>query len=163
MDKKLEDAINKQINNEIYSAYLYLSMAAYFESTNLEGFSKWMKIQAKEEMSHAMKFFEFLNDRGEKVILEQIAQPPAKFASPEDVFKKSLSHEKKVTSLINKLYDLANKLKDTSASIMLQWFITEQVEEEKNASLVLEKLKLVSSSSPALLMLNAELGKREGG
>lgn len=161
MDKKLMEALNKQINNEFYSAYLYLSMAAYFDSASLEGFAKWMKVQAKEEMGHAMKLYGFLNDRNEPIILEQIGKPPSKFTSPQDVFKKSLAHEKGVTATINKLYDLANKVKDISAVVILQWYITEQVEEEKSASVVLEKLKLVPSDSPALLMLDAELGRRE--
>ena len=162
MDKKLTEALNKQINNEFYSAYLYLSMAAYFDSVSLEGSAKWMKAQAKEEISHAMKLYGFLNDRGEQVILAQIGKPPSKFASPQDVFKKSLAHEKGVTATINKLYDLANKVKDTPAIVILQWYITEQVEEEKSATVVLEKLKMIPSNSPALLMLDAELGRREG-
>ena len=161
MDKKLQDAINEQIKNELYSAYLYLSMAAYFESENLGGFANWMKKQAKEEQEHAMKFFEFLNDRGARVVLKKIDQPPVNFSSPKDVFKETLEHEKKVTSLINKLYALAEKLKDNSAIVLLHWYITEQVEEEKNATTILEKLKMLRPSSAELLMLDAELGKRE--
>jgi ferritin len=160
MDKKLHKAFNEQIKNEFYSAYLYLSMAAYLESINLEGFSHWMKSQAKEEIEHGMKMFEFLNDRGQRVILQEISQPPLEFNSPKGVFEETLKHEKKVTGLINKLYDLAQKVGDRSASIFLQWFVTEQVEEEKNATTILEKLKIVKPDSAALLMLDKALGSR---
>ena len=160
MDKKLQKAFNEQIKNELYSAYLYLSMAAYLESINLEGFSHWMKAQAKEEVEHGMKMFEFLNDRGQRVVLEEIPQPPQEFNSPKGVFEETLKHEKKVTELINKLYELSQKVSDNSASIFLQWFITEQVEEEKNAATILEKLKIVKPDSAGLLMLDKELGSR---
>jgi len=163
MDKKLQDAINEQIKNELYSAYLYLAMAAYFESENLGGFATWMKLQAKEEQEHAMKFFDFMNDRGARVVLKKIDQPPVDFSSPKDIFKMVLEHEKKVTSLINKLYALANKLNDTAASVFLQWYVTEQVEEEKNATSILEKLKIVKPDSAAMLMLDKQLGKRGEG
>lgn len=161
MDKKLAEAINEQIKNELYSAYLYLSMAAYFDSENLEGFAHWMKVQAKEEVEHAMKFYGFLNDRGERVILEAIEKPPSNFSSPVDVFEKTLKHEKKVTALIEKLYDLAEKVKDKAAVILLQWFITEQVEEEKNASSIVEKLKMIEGKKHLVLMIDKELMKRE--
>jgi ferritin len=160
MKKKLLDAINTQIKNEFYSAYLYLSMAAYFDSVNLTGFAGWMKQQAKEEVSHAMKFYDFLNSRGEKVVLEAIDKPPSKFSSPQDVFEKSLAHEKKVTSMINKLYDLATAVDDKSASVLLQWYISEQVEEENSISVILDKLKLVKPDSAAMIMLDSLLGKR---
>jgi ferritin len=156
----LQKAFNEQIKNELYSAYLYLSMAAYFESINLTGFSHWMRQQVKEEMVHAMKMFEFLGDRGERVILEAIAKPPSDFSSPKGVFEETLKHEKKVTSLINKLYDLASKVDDKAAVIFLQWFVTEQVEEEKSASDILEKLKVAKPDSAALLMLDSMMGKR---
>lgn len=162
MDKKLVEAINEQIKNELYSAYLYLSMAAYFDSENLEGFAHWMKVQAKEEVEHAMKFYGFLNDRGERVILEAIEKPPSNFSSPVDVFEKTLKHEKKVTALIGKLYDLAEKVKDKAAVILLQWFITEQVEEEKNASSILEKLKMIGNKPQGILMVDGHMAKREG-
>lgn len=161
MDKKLQDAFNEQLKNELYSSYLYLSMAAYFDSLNLGGFSHWMKVQAKEETEHAMKFFDFLNDRSARVILQAIPKPPITFSSPKDVFSKTLEHEKKVTSLINKLCALSDKLNDTTTSVFLQWFIKEQVEEEESASSILEKLKLIKAESPALVMLDTELGKRE--
>lgn len=160
MDKKLLKAFNEQIKNELYSAYLYLSMAAYFESVNLAGFSHWMKKQASEEVEHGMKIFEFLADRGERVVLEAIGKPPSTFSSEKNVFEETLKHEKKVTSLINKLYDIAEGADDKSAKIFLQWFITEQVEEEKNASEILDKIKMVKPDSAALLMLDSVMAKR---
>jgi len=160
MDKKLEKAINEQITKEFYSAYLYLSMAAYFEAESLAGFSHWMKMQVQEENIHAMKFFDFLNERGSKVVLEAIDKPPEKFSSIEDVFKKTLEHEKKVTASINKLYSMAQKVNDNSARVFLQWFINEQVEEEKNPADILGKLKYVSNQPAGILILDKELGLR---
>jgi ferritin len=161
MNKKLYEACNTQINNEWYSAYLYLSMAAYFDSVNLEGFAHWMKVQAKEEFGHGMKFFDFLNDRGMKVVLKAVAQPPATFASAQEVFEKTLEHEKKVTGLINELYALSKETDDPATGVFLQWFITEQVEEEKSASTILETLKAIPKDSAMVLMLDKELAKRE--
>jgi ferritin len=161
MDKKLVKAFNEQMKNEFYSSYLYLAMAAYFESINLEGFAHWMKVQAKEELAHGMKFFEFLNDRGERTVLEAIPKPPANFASAKAVFEETLKHEKKVTGLINKLYEASTKAKDNAAAIFLQWFISEQVEEEKSASSILEKLKIIKPGSGTLLVFDQALGKRE--
>ena len=161
MDKQLVQAMNDQIKNEWYSAYLYLSMAAYFESKNLEGFAHWMDVQAKEEYAHGKKFYDFLHDRGERVVLKAIDQPPSDFASPLDVFEKALAHEQHVTSLINNLYDMAQKTKDNPSLVFLQWFITEQVEEEKNASQIVDRLKLLKPDTAALFMLDAVLAKRE--
>lgn len=161
MDKKLEAAFNGQIKNELYSAYLYLAMAAYCETKNLSGFSHWMKMQYKEEVEHAMKMFGFLTDRGARVRLETIDAPPAEFASVQDVFAKTLEHEQKVTQLINALHDAASKADDKAAQVFLQWFITEQVEEEKNATAILETLKMIKPEGAALIMLDKELGRRE--
>lgn len=160
MDNELAEAFNEQIKNELASSYLYLSMAAYCESINLSGFGHWMKLQAKEELKHAMKLYEFLNDVGEKVVLEAIPKPPVTFASPLDVFKKTLEHEKKVTGMINKLYALAQKTGDNAAIIHLQWFITEQVEEEKSAKEIVEMLKMVKSDSGQIFMIDRALAKR---
>ena len=160
MDKKLVKAFNEQINKELYSAYLYLSMAAWCESANLPGFAHWMKLQAQEETGHAMKIFGFLNQRGERVVLEAISKPPVNFASPKGVFEQTLKHEKKVTGLINKLYQASNKAKDSAAAIFLQWFVSEQVEEESNAASILDKFKTLKSDSGTLLMLDQALGKR---
>ncbi|MCX5702048.1 MAG: ferritin [Candidatus Omnitrophica bacterium] len=160
MDKKLVKAINEQIKNELYSSYLYLSMAAYFESKNLPGFGHWMRVQAKEENEHGMKMFDFLADRGERIALEAISQPPSDFSSAQEVFEETLKHEKKVTALINQLYDIASKVDDKASQIFLQWFITEQIEEEKNANSILETIKSIKSYSAALIMLDRELAKR---
>jgi len=161
MDKKLQEAVNEQIKNELYSAYMYLSMGAYFDAANLEGFANWMKKQAKEEYSHAMKLYEHLVDRGERVLLKAIDRPPVDFSSPLDIFEKTLAHEKKVTKMIEDLYALAGKLNDPAAVIMLQWFINEQVEEEKTASGIVEILKMIKDKAQALFMLDGKLGKRE--
>ena len=161
MGKKLQSAFNEQIKNELYSAYLYLSMAAYCEVSNLPGFGHWMKVQEKEERAHAMKIFDFLADRGIKVILQAIPQPPVEFASAQEIFEQTLKHEKKVTGLLNQLYELAKKSDDHAASIFLQWFISEQVEEEKNATAILDTLKIIKPDSAALIMLDRELAKRE--
>ncbi|MFC1594737.1 ferritin [Candidatus Omnitrophota bacterium] len=160
MDKKLLKAINEQIKNELYSAYLYLSMAAYSESINLPGFAHWMKAQAGEEQEHAMKLFGFLIDKGERVVLQALDKPPADFGSAKGIFEETLKHENKVTALIDRLYELAVDVGDNAASIFLQWFVTEQVEEEKNATEILEQLKVVKADSPALLMLDNVLAKR---
>ena len=162
MDKKLQKLFNDQIKNEIYSAYLYLAMAAYAESKNLPGFSSWLKIQYKEELSHAMKMFEFLADRGVAINLEAIEQPKTEYKSPADVFENVLAHEKKVTALINALYETAIKVSDHAASVFLQWFISEQVEEEKNATTIVENLKIIKPDSSALIMFDRQLGKRQG-
>ncbi|HOK79702.1 MAG TPA: ferritin [bacterium] len=162
MEKNLHKAMNEQIRNELYSAYLYLSMAAYCESKNLPGIAHWLKVQAKEEVSHAMKFFEFMVDVGAEIKLLAIDQPPADFSSVTDIFEKTLEHEKKVTAMINNLVNLAQKAGDHPSMVMLQWFVNEQVEEEKNASQILETLKMIKEQGPAIVMLDRELGKREG-
>ena len=162
MDKKLQKAFNDQIKHELYSAHIYLAMAAYFETKNLTGFAHWMKVQYKEEVSHAMKMFEFLNDRGIKVLLQAIPQPTLEYNSTLEVFDETLKHEKKVTSLINALYSLAKEVNDNASSVFLQWFISEQVEEEKNASYIIDTLKMIKPEGPALIMLDRELAKRQG-
>nr|MBC7245557.1 ferritin [Chloroflexota bacterium] len=160
LNKKLQEAMNEQIKNELYSGYLYLSMSAYFEANNLPGFAHWMRLQAAEEQAHALKFFDFIVDRGGRVVLQTIDQPPVEFKSPLAVFENTLEHEQKVTALINKLYELAIAEKDYPAQVMLQWFINEQVEEEKNASQIVETLKMAGEKGQALLMLDHQLGER---
>lgn len=160
MNKKLEKEINAQITKEYYSSYLYLSMAAYFESKNLPGMSHWMKMQAQEEMLHTMKFFDFMNDRGCRVVFGAIDKPPSDFSSVKDVFKKTLEHEKKVTASINNLYSIASSANDNAAVVLLQWFITEQVEEEKNPSDILAKIDFIKEDTVGLLMLDKELAAR---
>ncbi|MGA2640771.1 MAG: ferritin [Spirochaetia bacterium] len=161
MDKQLEKLFQDQIRNEWYSAYLYLSMAAYFESANLEGFAHWMYKQAGEEQVHGKKMFDFLIDRGAKVVLQAIPQPPADFASPTTVFEMSYEHEQKVTALINGIADQADKVNDHPTKVFIQWFIAEQVEEEKNASRILDLLKKIPSNSAGIFQLDHQLGKRE--
>jgi len=162
MDKKLQKAFNDQIKHELYSAYIYLAMAAYFETKNLPGFAHWMKVQYKEEVAHAMKMFEFLNDRGIRVLLQAIPQPTLEFNSSLEVFEETLKHEKVVTALIDGLYKLAVEAKDNASAVFLQWFITEQVEEEKNANYIIDTLKMLKPDSAAMIMLDRELAKRQG-
>jgi len=159
--EKIEKAMNDQIQRELESAYIYLSMAAYFESINLPGAAHWMRIQTQEEEEHAMKFFNFIYDRGGRVMLQAIPQPPVEFASPLDVFEKALAHEKKVTGHINDLYALAVQEKDYASQTFLQWFIDEQVEEEKSAGDIVETLKMVGDKGQALFMVDRQLGQRK--
>ena len=161
MDKKVHEAMNEQIKHELYSAYFYLSMSAYCDAANLPGFAKWLKVQAKEEQEHAMKFYEHLLDRGEKVVLKAIEQPPVEFASVKDIFTKVYEHEKLVTSLINGIYTKAYEAKDVASQIFLQWFISEQVEEEKNASSILDMVTKLGSHVGGLYQLDHQLGKRD--
>ena len=160
ISKAMQDAINDQINKELYSSYLYLSMAAYFENKNLPGFAHWMRIQEGEEREHAMKFYDFMIDRGAQVLLAPIAAPESDWKSSLDLFKQVAQHEAAVTASINALYELALKEKDYPAQVMLQWFITEQVEEEKNAAEIVQQLELIEARGTAVLMLDHRLAKR---
>ena len=160
LKQTVQDAMNEQIKNELYSAYLYLSMAAYCESNNLPGFAHWMRMQDEEERMHAMKFYDFVHERGGRVVLQAIDQPEAEFESPLDVFEKTLEHEQLVTTMINDLYTLAVEERDYASQIFLQWFITEQIEEEDSASQVIETLKMIGDSRQGLLMLDRELAGR---
>lgn len=162
MNPKVYELMNEQIKHELYSAYMYLSMSAYCESENLPGFAAWLKVQAAEEQEHALKFYEHLLDRGEKVSLKAIEQPPVKFESVKDVFTQVYAHEQKVTALINTIYTAALDAKDAASQIFLQWFITEQVEEEKNSSSILDLVTKVGSSVGALYQVDHQLGKRKG-
>lgn len=160
LNQQIQDALNEQIKNELYSAYLYLSMAAYCESVNMPGMAHWMRMQELEERMHALKMFDFVNERGGRVVLQAIDQPPAEFKSLLDVFEKTLAHEQKVTAMINDLYALAVQEKDYASQIFLQWFVTEQVEEEDSVGQVIETLKMIGDSRQGLLMLDRELGGR---
>jgi ferritin len=160
LSKTMEQAINGQINAELYSSYLYLAMSAYAENANLPGFAQWMKVQAKEEQEHAMKFFHYVVERGGRIELAAIAKPPVDFQSPLALFEQTLEHEKHVTSLINDLYALAVKEKDYASQIMLQWFISEQVEEEANATQIVETLRIAGEKGNALIMMDRFLGSR---
>ncbi|MDL1911714.1 ferritin [Chloroflexi bacterium CFX6] len=161
--KTMQDAMNEQINKELFSSYLYLSMAAYFEAKNLPGFAHWMRMQADEEREHAMKFYDFILDCGGRVELKAIEAPKTDWNSNLEVAQEVAAHEAKVTASINALYELALKEKDYPAQVMLQWFIAEQVEEEKSAAEIVADLKLIEERGTAVLMLDHRLGKRKGG
>ncbi len=160
--KAMQDAMNEQINKEFFSSYLYLSMAAYFEDKNLTGFAHWMRLQADEEREHAMKFYEFILDRGGRVQLKAIDAPATEWKSNLEVAEQVAEHEAMVTESINALYELALREKDYPAQTMLQWFISEQVEEEKNAADLVAKLRLIEERGTAVLMLDHRLSKRGG-
>jgi ferritin len=160
ISKSMQDAINEQIKNEFYSAYLYLSMSAYFESINMPGSAKWMRTQFGEEQTHAMKMLDFINNRDGRVALKALDQPPADFASPVAVWEMVLEHERKVTGLINKLYEQAVKENDYATQTFLTWFITEQIEEEKNAALMLERFKQAGSNAASLLLFDGHFTNR---
>lgn len=157
---RMRDAINDQVNAEFYSAYLYLSMAAHCDALNLPGFSHWMKLQAKEEVEHAGKFLEYLSDQGARVTLKAIGQPPAEFASPLAIFEQALEHERHVTARIHNLYKLALEDNDYATQNELQWFIKEQVEEEKSATQIVEQLKMVGTQGTALVLIDRYLASR---
>jgi len=160
LSKKLEDAINEQIRVEFHSAYIYLSMSAYCETINFPGAASWLQAQNIEETEHGMKLFTFVNDRGGHAKLKELSQPQVHFDSLLDIFETSLNHEKNVSEKIYKLYELAIEEKDYPTQVMLQWFIQEQVEEEKTVSDIVENLKMAGSDSQALLLLDKELQSR---
>lgn len=160
LKEKIQEALNKQLNAELFSSYLYLSMSAYFESINLKGFAHWMRIQTQEELVHVMKYFDFLIERGGKAILSSIESPPTEWASPLAVFEHAYQHEQKVTGLINDLVNLAISEKDHATNNFLQWFISEQIEEEASADEVVQKIKLMGDASAGLFMLDRELAQR---
>ena len=160
LSKKLQDAINAQIRDELYSAYLYLSMAAYSEEANLSGLAHWMRLQSQEEVSHAMKFFDYVNERGGTVKLTVIDGPKTEWKSPLEAFEDAYNHEVKVTGLINSLVEMAMKTNDYATLQMLQWFVEEQVEEESSADEVVQKLKLAKDAPGALFMIDNELATR---
>ena len=160
IDEKMQEALNKQLNAELYSAYLYLSMSAYFQSVNLSGFANWMRVQAQEELMHGMKFYDYVNERAGRVVLHAVDEPPSEWDSPLAVFEHVYQHEQKVTGLINKLVDLAVEARDHATNNFLQWFVSEQVEEEASADEVVHKLKLVGHDASGLFMIDRELGQR---
>ncbi len=160
MNQRMQDALNAQVNAELYSAYLYLSMVAHFEAINLPGFAHWMRIQTMEEVFHAMKIFDFINERGGRAVLQPIEGPPVEFGSPLDIIQAAYAHEQHITGLIHALYDLATEEKDHATRVMLEWFVTEQVEEEKNASTIVDQLQMIGDNPQSLFMLDRELGAR---
>jgi ferritin len=161
INKKMEKALNGQINEELYSAYLYLSMSAWFESTNLRGFAKWMQVQAKEELGHAMKIYGFIHERGGTVGLQALKAPDAKWESPLAAFEGAYKHEQHITACINKLVNQAIQEKDHATNGFLQWFVQEQVEEESSADEIVQMLKLAGKQPGALFMIDRQLGQRQ--
>ena len=160
INKKMEKALNAQVNAEFYSAYLYLSMESYFKSLDLTGCANWMRVQTQEEVIHAMKIYDFINDRGGKALLKGIDDPPTQWDSPLAVFEAAYAHEQKVTGLINNLVDLAIKEKDHATNSFLQWFVNEQVEEEASADTIIQQIKMMESAPGGMFMLDRELGQR---
>jgi len=160
LSKRMEKALNGQLNKELFSSYLYLSMAAYFEDMNLTGMAKWMRLQADEEHEHSMKFYDFIIKISGRVVLEQIDKPKSSWDSPKAAFEDALAHEQFITKSINELTDLAIEEKDHSTSTFLHWFIDEQVEEEANAGDIVRKFDLIGDSKSGLYMLDRELGTR---
>ena len=160
ISEKMEDALNEQIKWELYSGYLYLAMSAQFAETNLMGFANWMRVQAQEELMHAMKFYDFLNERGGRVELRAVDAPPKVWESPLAAFQEAYEHEVSVTGRINDLVALAREIKDFATENFLQWFVSEQVEEEASTDEVVQQLKLAGKEGSALFMLDRELGQR---
>lgn len=157
---KVQEAFNQQANAELYSSYLYLSMSAWFQTQNLSGLAAWMRVQSQEEYGHAMKFLGQVLERNGKVTLAQIEAPKAEWSSAQEAFQDAYQHECKVSGMIHQLADLAAKEKDHAAAVFLQWFVSEQVEEEATALSIAEKLKLNKGHSGGLFMLDRELGQR---
>ena len=162
LSEKMLGALNEQINAELSSAYQYLAMAAYFESINLEGSARWMKRQSREEVEHAMRIFEFIHDRDGRVTLAGVTQPQAEFASVMAVWEAVLKQEQNVTSRIHALFALASEEKDYATEVMLHWFVNEQVEEEKQAKLIIEQVRSIGASTSAIFFIDRHLGKQVG-
>jgi len=160
LSEKMQEALNGQLNKEMYSAYLYMAMSAYSTYTGLKGFANWFMVQYQEEMTHAMKIYSYINDQGGPVKLMAIKQPATEFKSPLDMFEKTLEHEKFITKSINELVDLAIAKKDHATNIFLQWYVTEQIEEEGNDNEIIARLKLVGEDGNGLLIVDKELAMR---
>ena len=160
ISKEMAEALNKQINAELYSSYLYLSMSSCSSFTGLKGAASWFFVQAQEEMTHAQRMYNYVNSTGGRVVLAAIEQPQVEFDSLAHMFEETLGHEKKVTAMINDLVNMAVEEKDHASEVFLQWFVTEQVEEEESAGDVLARLKLAGGDGSGLLMIDAELGAR---
>ena len=160
MDKQVLAALNEQIRAELHSAYLYLAMSAHFSEANFDGFAHWMKLQATEEVEHAMKLYEHVLRSGGHIELKAVEAPPKKFGSPLSIFEAALAHEMKITAMIHDLFDLAREKDAYATELELQWFVNEQVEEEENAGRAVEQLKMAGDSTAALLMLDHRFGER---
>ena len=161
LSKTMEKALNGQINAELYSSYMYLAMSAWFTGNGMAGFANWMRQQAQEEMFHAIKFYDFVGGRGGKVALAAIAKPPGDWKNAIELFQATLEHEQKVTGLIHQLYETAVKAKDYPTQVMLHWFINEQVEEEKNASAIVEQLRMMDAHLGNIIHIDRHVGKRD--
>ena len=159
--EKVLKAVTRQINAELYSSYLYLAMASYFESITLLGCAHWMKVQAKEEDGHAMRFYKYVFDRSAKVVLAGIDAPPSEWKSPIDAFKQAYGHEMKITQMICDILKVAKAEGDPATENMLQWFVNEQVEEEAQVKLIIEKLHMIKDNVGGLMILDQELGGRK--
>ncbi len=160
LSDNMQEAFNRQLNAEMFSAYLYLSMSAWFEGINLKGMATWMKFQAQEELMHSLKFYDQIHERGGTVALTAVDAPQTEWASPLAVFEATYEHEQKVTAMINDLVDLSIAESDHAANAFLQWFVSEQVEEEDAANGIVEQLKLIGDDRGALFMIDRELGQR---
>jgi ferritin len=160
LSKTVQDAMNEQMKQEFYAAYLYLSMSAHCSATNFPGFAKWLRIQAREEVGHAMRIYDYLDDRGGRVVLQAVPQPATEFASILSLFEQARDHERKVTGMINRLYELVDQEKDYASHPFLEWFLTEQIEEEKQSTQIVESLRLAGDHPGAMLMLDREMGAR---
>lgn len=160
LSKKLHSTLNDQINAELFSAYLYLSMSSWFKAQNLEGFASWLQIQAQEEVGHAMKIYGYIHDKGAAVELKQIDTPQKSWKSPLAAFEDAYKHEVYISGRINNLADIALSEKDHATNVFLHWFVEEQVEEEASALAVVEKLKLVASHPGGIYMLDREMASR---
>jgi ferritin len=160
LKNSLEKALNEQINAEFHSAYLYLSMSAWFETKGLTGFANWMRVQFQEELAHGTHIFDFVCERNGKVSLTPIGKVEVDFAGVTDIFEKALAHEQKVTAMINNLMDISVKESDHATTSFLKWYVDEQVEEEKNAEQILDNLNLIKGEGQGLLMMDRELQAR---
>lgn len=160
LNKKMEESLNEQMNRELYSAYLYLSISSYCTNQGLKGFANWFMVQYHEEMFHAMKFYEYINLQGGRAILEAIPQPPSSFESPLDMFIKTLEHEQFITRSINELMELSIAEKDHATQIILQWYVTEQVEEESNDNELIAQLRIIKEDPQGIMLLDRELAGR---
>ena len=160
MKPTIEQAINNQIKEELYSGYLYWAMSAHCEHLNLPGFATWFFVQAQEEFDHTRGFYNFMHERGGKVILQALEQPPHEFEGPLQMFEAALSHEQHITGKINELYELARQEKDYAFESFLKWYIDEQVEEEDTAQAIVDKIKMVGTSAPNLYLLDKEMSSR---
>ncbi|OLN33142.1 ferritin [Desulfosporosinus metallidurans] len=159
-NEKMIQAVNDQVNKELFSAYFYLAMQAYFSSLNLDGFANYFRVQVQEERDHALGFFNYLNKIGGKVTFAEIQKPQSEFSSPQEVFELALKHEQFVTQSIYSLMNIAREIQDHTTEIFLQWYITEQAEEEENMGRVLNKLKLIKGDGAGLFMIDSELAQR---